>query len=73
MQEKNALSLKIRRQLKRARLSSRGTIKQQASSTLQASYTVSYLIAKDKKPHTIEELFIKPQILECVKLVHPPL
>ena len=36
---------------------------------LEASYKVAYLIAKDKKPHTIGETLIKPCVLEMVELV----
>jgi len=36
---------------------------------LEASYKVAYLIAKDKKPHTIGETLIKPCALEMVELV----
>ncbi|XP_042210866.1 protein ZBED8-like [Homarus americanus] len=36
---------------------------------LEASYKVAYCIAKQKKPHTIEETLVKPCALEMVELV----
>uniref|UniRef100_UPI003590248B protein FAM200C-like n=1 Tax=Myxine glutinosa TaxID=7769 RepID=UPI003590248B len=36
---------------------------------LEASYKVSYMIAKEKKPHTIGESLVKPCALEMVKIV----
>ena len=57
------------RQLKRARLDTTGAIHQQTHTALEASYFVSYRIAKEKKPHTVGETLIKPCMLECAKLV----
>ncbi|KAG2466217.1 ZBED8 protein, partial [Polypterus senegalus] len=36
---------------------------------LEASYRVSYMIVKEKKPHTIGETFVKPCALEMAKIV----
>jgi len=36
---------------------------------LEASYKVSYMIAKAKKPHTIGETLVKPCVLEMAKIV----
>jgi hypothetical protein len=59
---------------KRARFHSSGTLpKLGFGSTqkplLEASYKVAYLIAKNKKPHTIDENMIKPCALQMIEVV----
>lgn len=59
---------------KKARFHASGTLPKLGFSatqkpTLEASYKVAYLIAKDKKPHTIGETLVKPCALEMVELV----
>ena len=55
--------------LKKTRLDSTGTFRQQTDAIVKASYEVSYKIAREKKPHTIGETLVKPCMLQCVKLV----
>ena len=55
--------------LKKTRLDSTGTFRQQTDAIVEASYEVSYKIAREKKPHTIGETLVKPCMLQCVKLV----
>ncbi|XP_076038578.1 protein FAM200C-like [Oratosquilla oratoria] len=55
--------------LKKTRLDSTGTFRQQTDAIVKASYKISYKIAREKKPHTIGETLVKPCMLQCVKLV----
>lgn len=59
---------------KRARFLAAGTLPKLGFSSsqkpaLEASFKVAYLIAKNKKPHTIGETLVKPCALEMVKLM----
>lgn len=57
--------------LKRQRFDATGTgsIQQQNTAVVQASYETALEIAKNKKPHTIGETLIKPSMLKMVNLV----
>ncbi|XP_076047318.1 protein FAM200C-like [Oratosquilla oratoria] len=55
--------------LKKMRLDSTGTFRQQTDAIVKASCEVSYKIAREKKPHTVGETLVKPCMLQCVKLV----
>lgn len=55
--------------LKRQRLDATGSIQQQSTAVVQASYEAALEIAKNKKPHTIGETLIKPSMLKMVSLV----
>ncbi|XP_076063396.1 protein FAM200C-like [Oratosquilla oratoria] len=55
--------------LKKTRLDSTGTFRQQTDAIVKASYEVSYKIAREKKPYAIGETLVKPCMLQCVKLV----
>ncbi|XP_067945066.1 protein FAM200C-like [Watersipora subatra] len=57
------------RELKQAKLDSTGSFHIQAQAITEASYALSYRIAKDKKPHTIGETSVKPCLLECTKII----
>ncbi|XP_067936823.1 protein FAM200C-like [Watersipora subatra] len=41
----------------------------QAQAITEASYALSYRIARDKKPHTIGKTLVKPCLLECTKII----
>src|SRR5215469_15579232 len=56
-------------QLKRSRLDHETGILFQDSKIVEASYKISLLIAKQKKPHTIGEKLVKPCMLEAARLV----
>ncbi|XP_067933377.1 zinc finger BED domain-containing protein 5-like [Watersipora subatra] len=58
-----------KRELKRAKLDSTGSFHIQAQAITEASYALSYRIARDKKPHTIGETLVKPCLLECTKII----
>lgn len=58
-----------RNSLNRMKLDSTGTFQQENEKVIEASYEVSLLIAKDKKPHTIGETLIKPSILKATRIV----
>ncbi|XP_067949769.1 protein FAM200C-like [Watersipora subatra] len=63
-------SLKLKeRELKRAKLDSTGSFHIQAQAITEASYALSYRIAGDKKPHTIDERLVKSCLLECTKII----
>lgn len=53
----------------RSRFGATGSIQQQNTAVLQASYEAALEIAKNKKPHTIGETLIKPSMLKMVSLV----
>ena len=55
--------------LKRQRLDFTGSFQQENAALLQASYEVALKIAKQKKPHTIGELLVKPCLLKTIKLL----
>ncbi|XP_067949575.1 protein FAM200C-like [Watersipora subatra] len=57
------------RELKRAKLDSTGSFHIQAQAITEASYALSYRIARDKKPPTIGETLVKPCLLECTKII----
>ncbi|XP_067936683.1 protein FAM200C-like [Watersipora subatra] len=57
------------RELKRAKLDSSGSFYIQAQAITEASYALSYRIARDKKPHTIGETLVEPFLLECTKIM----
>ncbi|XP_067945153.1 zinc finger BED domain-containing protein 5-like [Watersipora subatra] len=57
------------RELKRAKLDSTGSFYIQAQAITEASYTLSYRITRDKKPHTIGETLVKPCLLKCTKII----
>ncbi|XP_067949420.1 zinc finger BED domain-containing protein 5-like [Watersipora subatra] len=57
------------RKLKRAKPDSTGSFHIQAQAITEASYALSYRIARDKKPHTIGATLIKPCLLECTKII----
>ena len=52
----------LKRSLKAARLDNTGLFQQQNEASLIASYEVSQLIARTKKPHTIGESLIVPSV-----------
>ena len=58
-----------RSDLKRQRLDSTGVFKQELAAAVEASYSVSYLIAQKKKPHNIGEELILPAAKILVKEV----
>ena len=60
--------------VKRSRFRAAGTLSKlrfcsEDKAGLEASYRVAYGIAKEKKPHTIDERLIKPCAMDMVKLV----
>ncbi|XP_059097468.1 protein FAM200C-like [Tigriopus californicus] len=60
--------------LKRVRYDQKATLSSYGFSAprkplLEASYKVSYMIAREKKPHTIGETLVKPCALEMAKIV----
>ncbi|XP_067947518.1 zinc finger BED domain-containing protein 5-like [Watersipora subatra] len=57
------------RELKRAKLGSTGSFHIQLQAITEASYALSYRIARDKKPHTIGETLVKLCLLECTKII----
>ncbi|XP_067932846.1 protein FAM200C-like [Watersipora subatra] len=57
------------RELNWAKLDSTGSFHIQAQAIIEASYALSYRIARDKKPHTIVEALVKPCLLECTKII----
>ncbi|XP_067949619.1 protein FAM200C-like [Watersipora subatra] len=57
------------RELKWAKLDSTGRFHIQAQAITEASYALSYHIARDKKPHTIGEALVKTCLLECTKII----
>ncbi|XP_067931133.1 protein FAM200C-like [Watersipora subatra] len=57
------------KELKRAKLDSTGSFHIQAQAITEASYALSYRIARDKKPHTNGETLVKPCLLECTKII----
>uniref|UniRef100_UPI00358FE70F protein FAM200C-like n=1 Tax=Myxine glutinosa TaxID=7769 RepID=UPI00358FE70F len=58
-----------REALKRAKLDSSGTFRQQTSKIVEASYEIALLVAKNKKSHTIGETLIKPSLLRAAELI----
>jgi hypothetical protein len=56
-------------QLKRSRLDHGTGVLFQHSKIVEASYKISLLIAKQKKPHTIGETLVKPCMVEAARLV----
>ena len=54
---------------KRARLDSTGALAQQTAAAVQASYMVSYRIAKAKKPHNIGEELLLPACIDIVSSI----
>uniref|UniRef100_UPI0035902D18 protein FAM200C-like n=1 Tax=Myxine glutinosa TaxID=7769 RepID=UPI0035902D18 len=56
-------------QLKRSRLDHGTGVLFQHSKIVEASYKISLLIAKQKKPHTIGEMLVKPCMVEAARLV----
>ncbi len=56
-------------QLKRSRLDHGTGVLFQHSKIVEASYKISLLIAKQKKPHTIGETLVKPCMVEAACLV----
>ncbi|XP_067947328.1 protein FAM200C-like [Watersipora subatra] len=57
------------RKLKQAKLDSTGSFHIQAQAITEASYALSYRIARDKKPHIIGATLVKPCLLECTKII----
>lgn len=60
--------------VKRARFDKVGTLPmlgfvQSSKPLLEASYRAAYAIARDKKPHTIGETFLKPVVIEMARIV----
>ena len=51
------------RGVRHSRLDSSRNFQQQNKSCLTTSYKIAYLIAKDKKPHSVGESLVKPSIL----------
>ena len=58
--------------LKRQRLDARGDFQQHSKSLVEASYVVSFMIAKECKPYTIGETLIKPCATEMARIVLGP-
>ena len=56
-------------QLKRSRFDHGTGVLFQPSNVVKASYKISFLIAKQKKPHTIGEKLVKPCMVEAARLV----
>ncbi|XP_067949994.1 protein FAM200C-like [Watersipora subatra] len=57
------------RELKQAKVDSTGSFHIQAQAITEASYALSYGIARDKKPHIIGETLVKPCLLEYTKII----
>ena len=55
--------------VKRQRLDSAGQFQQHFRSLVEASYVVSFMIAKQCKPYTIGETLIKPSASEMTRIV----
>lgn len=55
--------------VKKQRLDASGTFRQQTEAAVEASYIVSYQIAKCQKPHTIGEQLVLPCAKEMVRLL----
>ena len=55
--------------VKKARLDQGSKFVFQNSSVVEASYNISLLIAKNRKPHTIGETLVKPCMVEAARLV----
>ena len=55
--------------LKTVKLDSSGTFRKANKAIVDASYVISYQIAKNKKPHKIGETLIKPCLLECAQIL----
>ena len=55
--------------LKRMKLDDSGDFRRDSAGILEASYEISLLIARGKKPHSIGESLLKPCILSAAKLV----
>ena len=60
---------KMENNLKSQRLDATGTFHQQNSNVVESSFEIALQIAKQKKPHTIGELLIKPCIIWTVSLL----
>lgn len=70
MANKDLAYFKIKEnQLKRSRLDHRTGVLFQPSKIVAASYKISLLIAKQKKPHTVAETLVKPCMIEAARLV----
>lgn len=55
--------------LKRMKLDSTGSFRMENEKAVEASYKIAFLIAKDKKPHTIGESLIKPCLLTACSTI----
>ena len=55
--------------LKRQRLDAKGDFHQHSQSLVEASYVVSFMIAKECRPYTIGETLVKPCATEMVRIV----
>ena len=55
--------------LKRMKLDTSGDFRRDSAGIMEASYKISLLIARGKKPHSICESLLKPCILSTAKLV----
>lgn len=58
--------------LKRMKLDSTGSFAESNQKLLEASYELSYLIAKGKKSHIIGETLVKPCMLKAAEIVLGP-
>ena len=58
--------------LKRQRLDAEGYFQQHSQSLVEASYVVSFMIAKECEPYTIGETLIKPCATEMLELYLVP-
>lgn len=55
--------------LKRMRLDKSGSYHTSVSQHLKASFEIAFMIAKQKKPHTIGEELIKPCVLKATQII----
>ena len=58
-----------RKSLRKVRLDSSGSFHQQSANIVMASYELTLIIAKEKKPHNLGESVVKPCMVRGVELV----
>ncbi|XP_003370002.1 hypothetical protein Tsp_11291 [Trichinella spiralis] len=55
--------------LSQIRLDKKGKYHQETAKAVKASYEIAMLIAKNKKPHTLKEIIVKPYTANAVKIL----